>query len=135
MYRNVFGTITINEMRAVPRWFTIIVFLIYSIFIPLYCLCKNMLDKRLVCCCFGIHFWKLQLNDEMKSSRRGVKRVFLLLHDMMFPVFSDWDEDQSAGVQAPGRETEDAAETWCRCWEGKNEKKKKKVMTRFSPPV
>lgn len=39
----------------------------------------------------------------------------------MFPVFSDRDEDQSVGGQAPGGETEDAAKTWCRCWKGKSE--------------
>lgn len=41
--------------------------------------------------------------------------------DILFSnVFPDWDEDQSSGVQAPGGETEDAAETRCRCWESKN---------------
>lgn len=36
-------------------------------------------------------------------------------------VFSDGDEAQSVGGEAPGGETENAAETWCRCWKGKDE--------------
>lgn len=41
-------------------------------------------------------------------------------------MFLDWDEDQSTGVQASGGETEDAAETRCRCWKSKNPHRKVK---------